>query len=182
MIRRFTQRLKSAKINPKVEELARLREEQKRQSEILTRGNDVFLRVCKIRDRVAKITRRNKKRTILVVDLSKVKNPLVSMLLDANSAATSRTVGSLSDAVTAYGDKSFDMLYMVFEGDTTVEGPLFFSTTHKADKVCRERHRALSNRAVTVTALFPGAEIIVVCAPRGSCEVSEALFARQSEG
>lgn len=178
---RFTRKLSGSKINSKVKELEMLREEQARQSEILSRGNDVFLRVCKIRDRVSKITRRNKKRSILVIELSKNENPLVSMLLEANPAATSNKVKSLSEAVAAHEGSPFDMVYLVFDGDSTVKGPCFFSTTHKADEDRREKHSSLSRRAETVSSLFSGAEIIVVCEARGSCEVSKALFDRSVE-
>lgn len=161
-------------LEKKRKKLAALRAQAAKQTVRANESGDAELKVHEIRERVAKITRRNKPRSILVIPFSDVDNPLVDILLDANSNAKPTFATSVSHAQAILERREFDMVYAVVEFNKKDCGPCFFSID-KEDEDFKKRNGALCARLDKISDMTR-AEIVVVCGTSASqCPVAKKL-------
>jgi len=162
------------------DQIAHLESLKQKQQEVvreLNERNDLLLRADEMRRRISLVTRRNKERTLLVVPFSKIKSPLVDMLLAANSNAKATFPESVDDAVDRLKKQPYDMVYVVL--DTVREGhkSCFFSTDHPKDAGLREESPDVSKYVDLIREHAGEAEIIVVCGARqDQCPVAPRVF------
>lgn len=159
-------------------QLESLRAQQKETVTKLNEKNDLILRVHELNSRISHITRRNKKRKILVIPFAEIENPFVDMLLDANSNAEADYASSFGQGIQLLRANHYDMIYVVVDMAAEGHGPCFFSMDNPNDRALRDAAPGESKEfAEMIKSYANGAEIVVVCGTSAKkCPVAGHLF------
>lgn len=150
-------------LEDKAEELRRLREEAKIALHNANRQYDQTDRVMELKDRISRITRRNKRRTILVIPFIEEDNPLVDILLRSNSNARATFAKSVSDGVERLRSQEFDMVYLVLDFAKEGHGCCFMSGDSSEDEELRRKNPEITEIINGMRDHARGAELVAVC-------------------
>jgi len=167
------------------EDIKRLQELNKKKTMAfsqMTEMNESITRIYDLRKRISFITRRNKKRKILVVPFSSNENLLSSLLLDANSNADYDCAKSLSEAMGVMAEKSYDMIYLIIDMAKEGHGPCFFSFDHDDDKERRDKNPQFDRFYNEIKPLCPDAEVVAICGTSpDKCPIAKRLYEEKVE-